>query len=132
MKRKFKLITTFLYVSFIVPIITIYFLSEVYLYTISNNKHYYLTDGYSWIFIMILIILVLSTFIVISKKAYEIIYYVVGIIIGLLSRFISFWDSSLLFQTLILQYTLIIGYTLLIITLCLSFKFKIVKRDKLA
>lgn len=100
-----------IYISLIVPLVTIYLLPTLYINIIANNKVYYYTNKYNWAFIIFTVIIILSTYITSNKKLYKIIYYIIGIAIGL----ISMKEKSLYLQTFIHQYILIIGYAILIL-----------------
>ncbi|BCN29349.1 hypothetical protein [Anaeromicropila herbilytica] len=124
MTKKIRFIFTTLYISLIVPLTVTWLFSILYFNYLSHNKGYFLADSFSWSITLLSAFLILSTFIVSSKKTYEIPCYAIGIIIGVLRYLISKGHLAL-FQDYILEAILIIGYAFFILYLILSIKYSI-------
>ena len=131
MIEKRKSIFKIIYISIIVPIIILFLIPILYGHYLNNfGKRYYYTNQCNWILIVISILLIISTYFISSKNQKDIIYYTMGITMGIISIIVQQKEIYLYLQTFIQNCMLIAGYIALILFLILSSEYAIIKRDK--
>ena len=99
----------------------------MYVIILDKGKSYYSTamiNGYTWVLAIASVILIASTYANKNKQLVDIIYYVIGMIIGIASNWLLFIDRNSVFAILAnqIRFVFITGYLLLI--LCIVFQTK--------
>lgn len=120
MLKKSKSTLINVYSALIVPLIISYLFPMIFMIILGKERNYYslnVINGYTWAFGIFAAFLIACTNIIKDKKLLDIIFYIIGIIIGIASYCFLAFDRSSVYEVLAKQmlFELITGYLILIL-----------------
>ena len=117
MFKKIKQVIKAMYIIFIIPLLATYLFPTLQMILLGNRESFSRSTLVfsNWSIIVITIILIISSFLIYSKLFYEISYYILGILIGFISKLFPINNNTSFVPISTIRYILIIGYAIIIL-----------------